>query len=37
MCVVSVMTYEEKSQTHVVEIAEIKEALAILSENTLLQ
>ena len=31
------MTYEEKAQTHVVEIAGIKKALAILSESTLLQ
>ena len=31
------MTYEEKSQTRVVEIAAIKKALDILSESTLLQ
>ena len=36
-CVVKAMTYEEKPQTHVVEIAGIKEALSILSESTLLQ
>ena len=31
------MTYEEKAQTHVVEIAGIKKALAIVFESTLLQ
>ena len=37
VCVAKTMTYEEKSQRRVAEIAGVKEALFILSESVLLR